>query len=49
MQQKLNEEAQLTLMHKALKEEQRQKIIMTKRMHGDKLKSEVNYAKDEKK
>ena len=37
-QMKLNEEAQITLLHKAQKEEQRQKILYNKRAHGEKIK-----------
>lgn len=47
-QMKLNEEAQITLLHKAQKEEQRQKILINKRAHGEKIKQDVNYAKEEK-
>ena len=45
---KINEEAQITLLHKAQKEEQRQKILYNKRAHGEKIKQDVNYAKEEK-
>lgn len=45
---KVNEEAQVTLLHKAQKEEQRQKIIYNKRAHGEKIKQDVGYAKEEK-
>lgn len=38
----------MTLMHKAMKEEQRHKILMQKKAHGDKIRSDVGYAKDEK-
>ena len=47
-QMKMNEEAQITLLHKAQKEEQRQKILYNKRAHGEKIKQDVNYAKEEK-
>ena len=46
-QMKMNEEAQITLLHKAQKEEQRQKILYNKRAHGEKIKQDVNYAKEE--
>ena len=36
------------LLHKAQKEEQRQKIMYNKRAHGDKVKQDVGYAKEEK-
>lgn len=45
---KLNEEAQITLLHKAQKEEQKQKTMYNKRAHGEKIKQDVNYAKEEK-
>jgi hypothetical protein len=45
---KMNEEAHMTLLHKAQKEEQRQKILYNKRAHGDKVKQDVGYAKEEK-
>lgn len=48
MQMKMNEEAHMTLLHKAQKEEQRQKIYYNKRAHGEKIKHDVNYAKEEK-
>jgi len=38
----------MTLLHKAQKEEQRQKIMYNKRAHGDKVKQDVGYAKEEK-
>ena len=38
----------MTMLHKALKEEQRQKIYNNKRSHGEKVKQEVSYAKEEK-
>jgi len=47
-QMKMNEEAQITLLHKAQKEEQRQKILYNKRAHGEKIKQDVTYAKEEK-
>lgn len=47
-QMKMNEEAQITLLHKAQKEEQRQKIMYNRRAHGEKIKQDVNYAKEEK-
>lgn len=48
LQMKLNEEAHMTLLNKAKKEEQRQKILYNKRAHGDKVKHDVSYAKEEK-
>ena len=48
MQMKMNEEAHMTLLHKAQKEEQRQKIYYNKRAHGEKIKQDVSYAKEEK-
>ena len=48
MQMRLNEEAQMTLLHKAQKEEQKMKITSNKRAHGDKVKQDVGYAKEEK-
>lgn len=36
------------MLHKAQKEEQRQKIIYNKRAHGDKVKQDVDVAKQEK-
>lgn len=45
---KMNEEAQITLLHKAQKEEQRQKILYNKRAHGEKIKQDVTFAKEEK-
>ena len=45
---KRNEEAQMTMLHKAMKEEQRQKIHTRKRAHGEKIKEDVAYAKEEK-
>lgn len=48
LQMKLNEEAQMTLLHKAQREQQRQKILNQKRAHNDKLKQDVGYAKEEK-
>ena len=48
LQMKMNEEAQITLLHKAQKEEQRQKILLNKRAHGEKVKQDVNFAKEEK-
>lgn len=48
IQQKLNEEAQITLFHKAQKEDLKQKIHFNKRAHGEKVKQDVNYAKEEK-
>ena len=38
LQMRLNEEAQMTLLHKAQKEEQKMKITSNKRAHGDKVK-----------
>ena len=38
LQMRLNEEAQMTLLHKAQKEEQKHKIQQNKRAHGDKVK-----------
>jgi hypothetical protein len=48
LQMKMNEEAHMTLLHKAVKEEQRQKIMYNRRAHGDKVKDDVSYAKEEK-
>ena len=38
----------MAMIHKAQKEEQRQKILMQKRAHEDKIRHDVGYAKDEK-
>ena len=48
LQMKMIEEAQMTLLHKAQKEEQRQKIYHNKRAYGEKVKQDVSYAKEEK-
>ncbi len=45
---KLNEEAQLAMLHNARKEEQKQKIYYNKRAVGEKVKQEVSYVKEEK-
>ena len=48
MEVKMKEEAQLTLLHKAQKEEQKQKIYMNKYGHAEKIKHDVSFAKNEK-
>ncbi len=48
LQMKLNEEAQLAMLHNARKEEQKQKIYYNKRAVGEKVKQEVSYVKEEK-
>lgn len=45
MEIKMKEEAQLTMLHKALKEEQKQKIYMNKYGHAEKIKHDVGFAK----
>ena len=47
-QMKMNEEVHMAMLHKAQKEEQKQKIYYNKRAHGEKVKQDVNYAKEEK-
>ena len=37
LQMRLNEEAQMTLLHKAQKEEQKSKIVTNKRGHAEKV------------
>ena len=41
LQMRMNEEAQMTLLHKAQKEEQKAKISHNRRAHGDKVKQDV--------
>ena len=45
---KLNEEVQITLLHKAQKEEQQAKIMHNKNAHQQKVMQEVSAAKEEK-
>jgi len=44
----MNEEQQMTMLHKHIKEEQKEKIKYNKYAHDEKLKQDVNYAKEEK-
>ena len=46
---KLNEEVQITLMHKAQREEQQAKIQYNKHAHAQKIRSDVSAVKEEKK
>ena len=48
-QMKLNEEVQVTLMHKAQREEQQAKIQYNKHAHAQKIRSDVSAVKEEKK
>lgn len=45
---KMNQEAQMTMINRAKKEEQMAKIMQNKKYHGEKIKQEVSYAKEEK-
>ena len=45
---RMKEEAQMTLLHKAQKEEQKSKIQMNRIGHAEKIKHDVGYAKSEK-
>lgn len=45
---KLNEEVQVTLMHKALREEQQAKIQYNKQAYAQKIRSDVSAVKEEK-
>ena len=45
---KLNEEAQITLLHRAQKEEQEQKIAFNRAAHNEKVRQDVSAAKEEK-
>ena len=48
-QMKLNEEVQITLMHKAQREEQQAKIQYNKQAYAQKIRSDVSAVKEEKK
>ena len=48
LEMRMREEAQMTLLHKAQKEEQRSKIAMNRYGHQEKIKHDVGFAKSEK-
>ena len=45
---RMNEEAQMMMMHRAQREEQQKKIALNKQAHGYKVKQEVQQAKEDK-